>query len=73
MPRDGQPNYPAWWRRQTQCNAWSQSELVQLRDLACEGLSPRQIATCLKRTESAVRNKALLHGISFPRRSVKEA
>jgi hypothetical protein len=43
---------------------WSSEDLGRLRALADSGASLRQIATALRRTESAVRNKACMHGIS---------
>jgi hypothetical protein len=51
---------------------WSSEELKQLRALAGERVPVEVIATRLRRSVSAVRNKAGLHGISLtsrPRRT----
>jgi hypothetical protein len=45
--------------------SWSKEELHQLRTLAHTGASIDAIAKTLKRTASAVRNKAGMHGISL--------
>lgn len=45
--------------------SWSKDELQQLRTLAQTGASIDAIAKTLKRTTSAVRNKAGMHGISL--------
>lgn len=55
------------FRRGPHPNAWDTAELRRLRELAGQGISPGQAAKLLRRTESAVRNKACLHGISFQR------
>lgn len=44
---------------------WTIAQIRRLRDLACQGVSVAAIAACLGKTESAVRNKAGLHGISL--------
>jgi hypothetical protein len=46
-------------------SSWSKEELHQLRALAHSGTSIEAIARALKRSASAVRNKAGLHGISL--------
>lgn len=53
--------------------SWSKDELQQLRTLAQTGASIDAIAKTLKRTASAVRNKAGMHGISLagPRPDVR--
>jgi hypothetical protein len=45
--------------------SWSKDELCQLRSMAQAGASVDAIATSLKRSISAIRNKAGLHGISL--------
>jgi hypothetical protein len=51
-------------------NLWSIDKIQTLRRLAQQGLSVKEIAAVLHRTESAVRNKAVMQGISLrsPRR-----
>ena len=44
---------------------WSSAELRQLRALALLGTPLQSIALELRRTKSAVRNKAAMHGISL--------
>lgn len=44
---------------------WSSEDLRVLRELAATGTPPDAIAVTLRRTESAVRNKAGMHGISL--------
>ncbi|MET0498591.1 MAG: hypothetical protein ABW106_10040 [Steroidobacteraceae bacterium] len=46
-------------------NSWSSDQIRTLRKLAGEGLPAKQIAMAMKRTESAIRNKAGMHGISL--------
>lgn len=46
-------------------NSWSIEEVRKLRDHAQSGRSVREIARELNRTESSVRNKAGMHGISL--------
>lgn len=46
-------------------NAWSTEDVQRLRHLADSGLTLEIIATKLRRTRSAVRNKATMHGISL--------
>ena len=53
------------WRSRTSAKAWSSEEIATLRQLADAGESIRIIALHLRRTESAVRNKAGMHGISL--------
>jgi DNA-binding NarL/FixJ family response regulator len=53
------------WRPRTSAKAWSPQEVATLRQLAEAGESIRIIALNLRRTESAVRNKAGMHGISL--------
>ncbi len=48
-------------------NAWVVADVRRLRELAGQGISPSQAAKLLRQSESAVRNKACLHGISFQR------
>jgi hypothetical protein len=47
---------------------WSAEEVRQLRELAEQGVSVRIIAARLRKTESAIRNKAGMHGISISQR-----
>ncbi len=42
---------------------WSDDEIARLKQLALAGLSPRQIARTMKRTEGAVRAQAAKRGI----------
>jgi hypothetical protein len=59
----------AWGRRASRSNEWSSSDLTRLRELAAIGQPLEAIAATLRRTASAVRNKAGMHGISLrPRR-----
>jgi hypothetical protein len=44
---------------------WSSAELKQLRELTDAGIGIEVIASRLKRTVSAVRNKAGMHGFSL--------
>jgi hypothetical protein len=46
-------------------NSWSSEDIQLLRQLAVSGLSLETIAVKLRRTPSAVRNKATMHGISL--------
>lgn len=48
-------------------SSWSVDQIQQLRRLASEGLPVSEIAGELRRTVSAVRNKAGMHGISLAR------
>ncbi|MFO7305414.1 MAG: hypothetical protein C0P74_007850 [Gammaproteobacteria bacterium] len=43
---------------------WSREEIRQLRELANAGVPAQVIAARLRRTVSAIKNKAGLHGIS---------
>ena len=55
-------------------NGWSIEEVRRLRQLAEQGKAVVAIAAKLRRTPSAVRNKAGMHGISLqPRRNVVAA
>jgi hypothetical protein len=49
-------------------NPWTSDALRRLRDLAAIGAPVSEIALALGRSESAIRNKAGLHGISLDRR-----
>jgi hypothetical protein len=49
----------------TATHSWSAEEIRKLKAFAQEGRSLRDIARALKRTESAIRNKAGMHGISL--------
>jgi hypothetical protein len=46
-------------------NEWSTEDLHRLRELAATGTPLDAIAATLRRTASAVRNKAGMHGISL--------
>lgn len=46
-------------------NEWSSADLRRLRELAALGTPLDTIATALRRTTSAIRNKAGMHGISL--------
>lgn len=60
------------WGSRALRNAWSMMEVRRLRQLADLGISPSEVAKALGRTESAIRNKALFHGISFRRATSAE-
>ncbi|HKS56023.1 MAG TPA: hypothetical protein VJS12_12080 [Steroidobacteraceae bacterium] len=51
---------------------WSSAELKQLRNLTDAGIGVEIIAARLKRTVSAVRNKACMHGFSLSAASRQE-
>jgi hypothetical protein len=51
--------------RFTSRNQWSLEQVRVLRTLADQGQPAHVIAAELKRSESAVRNKACMHGISL--------
>jgi hypothetical protein len=46
-------------------SSWSLRDVQTLRSLVDAGTSVREIARILRRTESAVRNRAAHHGISL--------
>lgn len=46
---------------------WSMDEVRRLRELAESGVELHEIASCLRRSVAAVRNKAAMHGISLVR------
>ena len=50
--------------RAARVNGWSTAQIRLLRDLASQGASVSEIAKQLRRSESAIRNKAGMHGIS---------
>ena len=52
----------------TPANAWSSEEVQLLRQLAIGGASLELMASRLRRTRSAIRNKATMHGISLKQR-----
>ena len=52
-------------RRVSRGDEWSSDDLRRLRELAATGTPLDAIATTLRRTESAIRNKAGMHGISL--------
>lgn len=54
-------------RRSVSSNTWSTEEIRELRQLAVAGASLDTIAVTLRRTRSAIRNKATMHGISLKR------
>ena len=54
-------------RRSIPANTWSTEEIRQLRQLATGGASLDTICVTLRRTRSAIRNKATMHGISLKR------
>ena len=61
--RDGHSSPRVTFQRRA--NQWSSEDLRTLRALAETGTAPDMIAVTLRRTESAVRNKAGMHGISL--------
>ena len=54
-------------RKSIPANTWSTDEIRQLRQLATAGASLDTICVTLRRTRSAIRNKATMHGISLKR------
>lgn len=54
-------------RRSLPTNTWSTEDIRLLRQLAVDGTSLETIAVKLRRTRSAIRNKATMHGISLRR------
>jgi len=46
-------------------NAWTHEDLRRLRELAQAGVGSETIAVHLRRTHSAIRNKAAMQGISL--------
>ena len=52
-------------RQQSAQKTWTTEDLRQLRELATQGVAPAMIAVRLRKTESAIRNKAGMHGISL--------
>ena len=46
-------------------NSWSSNDVQKLQALVEARTSIREMAKILRRTESAIRNKAALHGISL--------
>ncbi|WP_324318088.1 hypothetical protein [Povalibacter sp.] len=46
-------------------NSWSMHDVQKLQSLVEARTSLREIAKILRRTESSIRNKAALHGISL--------
>jgi hypothetical protein len=54
-------------RRTLPANTWSTEDVRLLRQLAVAGASLETIAVTLRRTRSAIRNKATMHGISLKR------
>lgn len=55
-------------RRSIPGNSWSSEDIRLLRQLAVDGEPLETIAARLRRTRSAIRNKATMHGISLKRR-----
>lgn len=51
--------------RRSRRNDWSREDLRRLRELAATGTPLNAIAAALRRTSSAVRNKAGMQGISL--------
>ncbi|HEY0685929.1 MAG TPA: hypothetical protein VGD45_26540 [Steroidobacter sp.] len=55
----------ARYPRRSRRNDWSSEELRRLRELAASGTPVETIAADLRRTASAIRNKAGMQGISL--------
>jgi hypothetical protein len=53
------------WARSKPVNTWTVEDVRKLRELAEQGLEVHVIAAQLRRTVSAIRNKASMHGISL--------
>lgn len=51
--------------RSGRSNQWSREELHHMRELALAGTPLETIAATLRRSTSAIRNKAGMHGISL--------
>lgn len=47
--------------------SWSNADIRRLREMAEQGMPLQAIAVALRRSESAIRNKAGLHGIALRR------
>ena len=62
-----------WSRSRSRSTSWSPGEVSRLRDLALQGISLKLIGAQLRRTESAVRNKAGMLGISLQRSGKPES
>lgn len=45
--------------------SWSREEIQRLRELAAQEVPIELMSATLRRTPSAIRNKAMLHGISI--------
>lgn len=54
-------------------SSWSTEDIRKLRQLAEEGLSLRELCKALRRTESAIRNKASMHGIPLRNARAQQA
>lgn len=48
---------------------WSSEDVRRLREMASDGMTLSAIAAALRRSESAIRNKATMHGISLAGRA----
>ena len=46
-------------------SSWSSEEIRRMRELAAQNVSIETMAALLRRTPSAIRNKATMHGISL--------
>ena len=58
---------PATARSRRASSAWSSADIRLLRELAAQNVPLEAIATALRRSPSAVKNKAGMHGISLRR------
>lgn len=54
-------------KRPRAMSVWATEEIRALRSLAAQGMPPAGIALALGRSEFAIRNKAVIHGISLRR------
>lgn len=59
------PGHPPSRRRVPRINLWTAEEIAALRDLADRGASVARVAATLRRTRSAVENKAKLERVQF--------
>lgn len=48
-------------------SSWSSDEIRRMRELAAQNVSLQAMAALLRKTPSAIRNKAAMHGISLRR------
>jgi hypothetical protein len=62
-----------WARSRKRSNSWTAEDVAALRSFAAAGLDVKTIAIRLRRTESSIKNKTTMHGISVARRQCRNA